>query len=449
MNDDIQLKVSTNFEVEESMRCKKVKDVECFFECTMDREYIFGEKVTFYNLHAFLNQQNSHGFTSEIEQTVRISVSDNQFLTIIQTDKPKYKPGETIRMRIFFIHRDGTAVNETEIRNFYVEIRNNHKEVIHAILYKEFEPKVFTYTFELVNEAFEGDYKVHVWTNVKAEDDDVLYDEEEVMQKTSNVINVNVNDSTSQDFAVENYMLPELILNIKTKRIVRPGSSIELNIAAEYSNGIIATGKAVIRASVEQNDELMREYNTTKIIVQKNEIILIETIEHLNLPSPNSKENYNVLISIDFIDDLSQQKDSQTVQVTISDSDTVKLILDPVEDFLRPDSRFTMNVFLKDIDGNFIESTPKPVTMTVKRKYREEVKFEQRNENLTYEDYLPIGSENIDKSVATFVVDVPFNTTSMEFKASYDGVEEKFVVVRNTELPVTNDYVFIQDSKQM
>lgn len=168
----------------------------------------------------------------EIKQSFSISTSDLKFISMIQTDKPKYKIGDDVRIRIFFIHRDGTAANQTEIQNFHVEIRNNLGKVVNYFSLREFEPKVYSHIFHLNNEALEGDYKVHLWTNVKiiTDNDDDL--KTEIFNEKFDVV-----DAISQEFTVVKYVPTDIKLNVETSRVVRHFSNITLKISGEYNNG--------------------------------------------------------------------------------------------------------------------------------------------------------------------------------------------------------------------
>lgn len=394
---------------------------------------------------------------------------------MIQTDKPKYKPGDSVRMRIFFIRPDRRAVDGTEINNYYMEIRNRFDEKVCTFFVAVFTPKVYTHTYQLINEAFEGDYSIYVWTNVPTNDNEEIDNEddgrdldkskskksgrdsdEDVNDDTSEKkldvsnIKLDVKDAISQHFTVEKYVLTEFTLDVETNRIVRPFSTFHLKISGSYSFGKHVIGNAIVTAKIIHDNREMRNYQTSAKVGSNGEtyaIVSISTENHLHLK--NSIETYDVDIKVLFIDDLSKQKIEKELKVTIATTDTVKLILDPAEGFLRPGTMFTMKAHLKDIDGKLIEKTNKEVFMSVTKKYQLGVCDYPSAGNSRLESYAKVGSEKISESVASFEVYVPYNTTSLKFKASYEGAHAEFEVARTPDVPVSRHYVSILTDKDM
>lgn len=393
---------------------------------------------------------------------------------MIQTDKPKYKPSDSVKMRVFFIRPDGRA--ETEIRNFHAEIRNKYDEKVDAFSSADFKSKVYTHTYNLGDEPFEGNYTIHVWTNVqtKANEDDGEDDgadfgkygkkkqnrnkypsnnddtTKQMDELDVSKIKLDIKDAVSQNFTVEKYVLTEFTLDVQTKRIVRPYSTINLKISGSYSFGKHVIGTAEVTSKVKHNDKILRIYNVTADIGSKGEtygIVSINTEKHLDLK--NAIENYDVDITVYFTDGLSRQKVKRDLKVSISSSDQVKLILDPAEGYLKPGTMFTMNAYLIDIDGKLIESTTKEVYMGVTKKYQLGLCEVRDAGNSRNETYVRVGSEIISEYSASFEVYVPYNTTSLEFKATYDDVSVKFTVARTKDVPVSRHYVNILTEKDV
>lgn len=382
---------------------------------------------------------DSDNFPSgKINQIVDISTFELIFITVIQTDKPKYKPGDTINMRLFFTHFDGTAANTSEIRNFYVEIRSEYDEVLMTFEENNFTPKVYTCFYHLNEFAVEGNYKIHVWTNVEGDKID-QYNEDEVEcydiddadyrdtciadAKTKQIIlrgPFNIRDSKSQNFMVEKYVLTEFTLNVDTKRIVPPYSEINLKISGAYSFGRNVIEIAKVHAKVELKSGEGTSYDTSVDIGKNGEsygIISIDTVKYLGLV--NSNLDYHVHLKVVFIDDLSRKKAVKMLTITVSESDYSKLIMNPAEDFLTPGGRFKINVHLEDIDGNPVESSSSNVRMSVRKRYKAASCGPITKDLLNWSN-ITIGSQQIKNFVASFETDVPYNTTSMEFEAIYD-----------------------------
>lgn len=401
--------------------------------------------------------ENNTNELENIEQRVDMFTTRSTFLTMIQTDKPKYKPGDTVRMRLFFIHSDGTAVQDSDISNFHVEIRNRFEEKSAVFSERSFEPRVYTFKFLLGEYSFEGIYKIHVWTNVeedKGEGSLVVTEGDPGGDDNTKIDSIiegdfRLNDAISQNFTVEKYVLTEFTLHVTSKRIVRPHTKIDVKIDGEYSFGKHVIGKAQVIAKVIRNGEKLREFENSIIVGSNSETFKIVSIDTFNdLGLHNSIEDYDVQIDVIFTDDLSKQKRSNTLMVKVAQTDNVKLVLIPEEDFLRPGVNFGMKVYLKDIDGNPIESTKKHVVMGVTFHYQF-AKCEDIDPKSRKKIYAEAGSKNIDNFYAKFAVKVPYNTTSIEFEASYDDgeVKEKFSVTRTSDVPVSRNYVSLVPQK--
>lgn len=387
---------------------------------------------------------------------------------MIQTDKPKYKPGDDVKIRIFFIHPDGTAVNETYIKNFHLEIRNNADEKLDAFSFKNFEPKVYTYIYPVSKDPLMGYYKINVWTNIadnaetnsdneietseeaESSSESEFGNSENLMQPYDTFVGqFDLKKSISQNFIVEKYVLTEYSLFVETKRLVPPNSNISVKVYGLYSFGKYVIGKAEVNARMMYDGHVKTSYDASANIEANGEAtILIDTVKHLNIV--NSIDNYDVYITVNFVDDLSQSKLKKEVKVTIGRArNNLKLVLHPVEPFLRPGIKFKMNVHLQDIDGNFIEETSKQVILSVTKNFQLGL-CDEITHDLVKDDYKKLGAKSISNSFASFEVEVPYNTTSMQFRAVYDGtVRNEFVVVRSKDIPVSRNYVNIAPRKTM
>lgn len=445
-------------------------------QCLRLQPQSYASSTKGYILSASLNFTGKNGLTTKIDQSVQFSTFRSKFLTLVQTDKPKYKPGDIVKIRIFFIHVDRTAVSDTDIRNFHVEIRNKYDDVLNSYSVRLFKPKVYTNTFSLSNEAFEGNYKIMVWVNVPEQtniDDETTYDEQKTVfddtgcfsdkkpcKKSKRMNNINydlfkgpfdISDSIiGQIFTVEKYVLTEFTLNVITKRIVRPYTKIFLNISGEYSFGISVIGRADVFAKVDHYGKTIRTHNTSSPIGLRGETFYTITIDiETDLKLSHLIADYHVDITVHFTDDLSHQKIAKHLKVTISQSDNLKLVLEPDENYFKPGKDFKINAYLMDIDGKLIESTAQQVIMTAKRKYQV-ARCDEITPDLVYEEFVEVGSRAVDNFVAFFEVDIPYNTTSIEFEGFYDNgkVHATFEVVRMKDVAVSRNYVILEVSKR-
>lgn len=465
--------------VEETAYCEMVEGISKFYECTMDYKTGVSTntvhfKVFYYLTFPFLSLQyiferkiyrlqSPEGGSIDpktFNPNITISTFDTQFATMIQTDKPRYKPGDIVRMRIFFIHFNGKAVNDTEIRNFHVEIRNNYDEVVHAFSERHFQPKVYTHTYKIGHEPFEGIYKIHVWTNVPDDDsndenmseeyardselnvleedsldpksseegeelafedddifDKIVKDPQETKRKFVFRKKLDIAKSITQSFNVKKYLPIDFTLNVDTKRLVKPRSIINLNISGEYSFGRSTVGTLNLFLKVKHKSKTIRQYHKEFRLDAAYKIIRIDMVKDLNLK--RSKSKLDIEVTVQFIDDLSQRRLVKQMKVTAAKKDALELVLEPVDEFLKPGENLKVRAYLRDVDdGTLIESTGNSVSMMADYNYKP-IYCDANTSNLMYTDTKFIGSKSISGYSTTFVVNVPLNVTSVELMASH------------------------------
>lgn len=335
---------------------------------------------------------------------------------MVQTDKPKYKPGDFVNMRAFFIHSSGQAVSTANLKNFHIEIHNSFKEPIFTRTSSTYKVKVYTYQLKLDEEALTGNYTIFVWTNIE----DSESNENEIIK--SDFLTTE-DASFQQNFSVEKYVLPEFELKVNTQKFVRPWNDIVVRIHAKYSFGKYVLGSARVKAALNG-----KPFYSEEVSVNYEGFAVIRM--NKNLLSKNGKNE--VKIDVEFEDLLSQRKLSKTVFVSVHKTIKKTLILDPsTHSKFKPGQPFSMNVYIKDVDGSFVENSDDFVEMSVKQSYKVQ-KCEDARGLFNFSTTIDLKLQKVKNGVAQFIInDVPLNTSVMSFTAKYETLTETFIVGRS------------------
>lgn len=355
-------------------------------------------------------------------QSVEISTAREDFTAMIQTDKSKYKPGDVINMRLFFIHFNGRPVNDTRLKNFHIEIYNRFGESIWTQSETLYSPKVYTYQIEINEEAFIGNYTILVWANREGLKN--IFDVDSADERTDTDQDFEKSDAISKaNFVVEKYLLREYVLTVDTKKIVGTSRMITVRIYATYTFGKDAIGNAKVTAYLNglqfQTSEIKCDYlGVAKIRFNKNLL--------------NRNETNQVTIDVEYQDILSRQKVYKTVVVSVQTSINKTLIMEPTNglQYFKPGMPFSFNVYLKDIDGNFVEYSANPIEIKFEQKFKPPRCSNSNSISVGQKDYV-IKPKNVINYVAQFEVeDVPLNTSSMYFTAYHENTKAELIVGR-------------------
>lgn len=315
---------------------------------------------------------------------------------MLQTDKSKYKPGDRVNMRLFFVHFNGRPVNNTNLRNFRIEICNRYGERIWTKSKELHFPVVYTYELNISEEAFLGNYTVLVWTNLD-KDDQAL----------------NIDDAAfKRDFVVEKYVLPEYMLTVETKKVVTYSDSILLQVYATYTFGKNVTGKARVSASLNGSPFFSSDIKCDH---------LGETMIQFDKQLLNQNGNNQVTVNVEYEDILSLRRVSQSLSVSVLKTIEKKLTMEPSYELqqFKPGMPFSINVYLKDIDGSFVELSEDFINVDLKQSFKL-MKCESDIFDSIKQSHTTLESRKTENYVAQFTVeDVPFNTSLMTFTAKY------------------------------
>ncbi|XP_014795615.1 PREDICTED: alpha-2-macroglobulin-like [Calidris pugnax] len=163
---------------------------------------VVSEKDVFTCIPFFLPRSNSQSPVSFITVTVKgetlqfrsrksVLVKNSESLVFIQTDKPIYKPGQTVLFRIVSLDKDFRPLNEVFP---LVYIEDPKKNRLYQWTKAELKGGLIQLFFNLTSEPMQGTYKV-------------------VAQKASG-------KTIQQPFSVEEYVLPKFEVTVKMPKVI-------------------------------------------------------------------------------------------------------------------------------------------------------------------------------------------------------------------------------------
>ena len=190
----------------------------------------------FQKLSDFLTIQN-YTLTAKIpsenfEQSVDIFTISKRYSVFIQTDKPKYKPGDKIQFRVLIIDSEMKPYRVDKLKIELIDSFNNAVAAIEEDEEEKLEIGVISEEFQIASEPVTGLWGIRVTSLIKEEDEN---EREEVV--------------TDQKFEIKEYVLPRFEVFVDTNHdVTLDAGSIRLTVYAKYPSGEFVKGKATITA---------------------------------------------------------------------------------------------------------------------------------------------------------------------------------------------------------
>ncbi|XP_076859402.1 alpha-2-macroglobulin-like protein 1 isoform X3 [Brachyhypopomus gauderio] len=162
------------------------------------------------------------GKTTFLNRTTRIIPKRPAQLTIIQTDKPIYKPGQTVKFRI--VSLDGNFLTHNQMFPT-VELQDPNSNRIGQWLNKSTSDGFLDLTYPMSPETPQGFYTITAWNER--------------------------NEATRQDFEIKEYVLPKFEVTVDLPVITVLDTVVTLKVCAKYTYGKPVIGS--VTAEVRRN----------------------------------------------------------------------------------------------------------------------------------------------------------------------------------------------------
>ena len=306
----------------------------------------------------------------------KIKVEKKQFYTFIQTDKPIYKPGDTVRFRVVVIDRDLRPYHMNRI-NIYATDSINRVVQIFDDIDDEFLG-VIKGNFSLSQNASVGTWKLEV----------------DLQQQYPSF----------KEFAVRNITpKPLSAYLIIDQQHLLPNSTLNLSFYAKNQADDFVKGNAQLT---------IKCTSTGQTIISKtfNNVIGIQNIKHKIRNDIKSKltEKLDYQVTLDFTEPESNTKSYKSLKFTVHHSLKPKIRVNHSEK-LMPGLPFNAKVFVYDWKDSLIMNSLEKVKVVYQLSFQN-----GSHQELAYDTNV---KEGADHSLI-----VPEGIVEMTFKVKYDEV---------------------------
>ncbi|XP_075699318.1 alpha-2-macroglobulin-like protein 1 [Rhinoderma darwinii] len=154
LNGELQLKMELKREQKSVLVAEDTIKTPKYFQCYSFELPTVVEKEEVWFFHV-----SAHGDTMNINQTKKIMLTRGSDMTFIQTDKPNYKPGQTVNFRIISLDRNFHAKND---KYPVVELIDPNNNQIGQWLDVSPHQGIADLSFPLANELPLGDYIINI-----------------------------------------------------------------------------------------------------------------------------------------------------------------------------------------------------------------------------------------------------------------------------------------------
>ncbi|NXL68045.1 A2MG protein, partial [Chordeiles acutipennis] len=152
------------------------------------------------------------GETLQFKSRKSVLVQNSESLVFVQTDKPIYKPGQTVLFRIVSLDKDFYPLNEKVDTFFYLLWQDPQRNRIYQWQGVELETGLTQLSFPLTSEPIQGSYKI-------------------VVQKS-------FSSHVEHSFSVEEYVLPKYEVLVKLpKMITIKDTELPVSVCGLYTYG--------------------------------------------------------------------------------------------------------------------------------------------------------------------------------------------------------------------
>ncbi|XP_066211828.1 pregnancy zone protein-like isoform X1 [Saccopteryx leptura] len=170
------------------------------------------EQEAFFTIHI-------KGSTYDFKKRRRVMVNNNPSLVFVQTDKPIYKPGQTVKFRIVSVDKNFHPLNELIPLVYLEDPKRNRIGQWQSL---ELQSGLKQLAFSLSSEPIEGSYKV-------------------VVQKESG-------GSIEHPFTVEEFVVPKFEVKVKVPEIITIlDEKVNISVCGIYTYGKPVPGLATVR----------------------------------------------------------------------------------------------------------------------------------------------------------------------------------------------------------
>ncbi|KAL7015211.1 hypothetical protein ACKWTF_016343 [Chironomus riparius] len=308
------------------------------------------------NVNFDLNNQPEGDYVLEVKsmtgkkfnQSVALHMNLRKYSTFIQTDKSIYKPGDSVKFRVFVVDADTKPFKFDDIEIFITDGGRNRVKQFESPKSKFFKG-VYRNELQLSDSPVMGTWKIHVKVNNKS--------------------------NTNKDFVVDEYVLPKFELTMDTEPANFKDGKIRATVKAKYTFGKFAKGTATVTAEVYRShysreeqkliDESIRV--SKQLDVNGKKFVEFDVINELKMNQ--SRYERFVTLTATFVEELSQKEMNVTKDIYVEKS-PYKIELTKSAEKIKPGLPFKLRAQVMKHDKNMpVTDSHNPVKFEIKYNY--------------------------------------------------------------------------------
>lgn len=349
-------------------------------------------------------------------QSVEIYMIPKRYSVFIQTDKPVYKPGDTIKFRILIVDLETKPYQL--IKKLKIEIVDGLTNTVKTFDDEEIEwlnNGVYESEVETSSDPATGTWKVKVTTNDVSEDED---------DDARDIV-------TESKFEVKEYVLPRFEVIVDTSHdVTLKDIFIKLKVGAKYTFGELVNGTAKLTATVYDTKymNIVQRTVTKTVAVETTKIVDFNIANDLQIN--NEIRPYEVKFEVEFSETLTGQKAIKKTEVRIHKAANYTIEFTRERKRFKPGFPYSLKVILKEFDGTTSQKSHASIRLTVNYFYKPPLCSNKDDVNKLIKNFELKRAKLLKWGVADFDIEVPANTTALKITAEFNDIKADLSVLR-------------------
>lgn len=329
---------------------------------------------------------------ADYEQSVDVNVISKRLSVFIQTDKPVYKPDDTVQFRFLVLDADTKPYPLNKLECKIIDSNGN---------------VVFESSMNSLRNPFPGVFI-----------DDYKISDSPPLGKWNINVKVDNGEETVRSFDVSEYVLPRFSAHVLCdSNLLLSDRKLKVTVYGEYTFGEFVHAKAVISAKVydHENSELLKsEKNQTGTVSAKRTFVL-DLIRDLKI-----KSNSIIKVEVELEEILTGKKANDSLTIIVHEKAKHNIQLIRSDHKLKPGFPFGIKAVVRRYDGSIEENQKKDLTFKLTYFYSQPKQAEQLSKkNLRFLNSTSQKSMPIKNGLAEFEVEVLKNVTGLTVTATY------------------------------
>lgn len=378
-------------------------------------------------------------------QSVDIYMIPKRYSVFIQTDKPVYKPGDTIKFRVLIVDLESKPYQH--MKKLIIEIVDGLTNTVKTFDDDEIEwmiNGVYESEIKISSDPATGTWKVKVITNDVSMDEDDDVDEKDI--------------ATELKIEVKEYVLPRFEVIVDTSHdVTKKDVFVRLKVGAKYTFDEFVVGTAKLTATVYDSKymDIVQRTATKTVSVETTKVVDFNIINDLQIS--NEIRPYEVKFEVEFKETLTGQKATKIAEVRIHKTANHTIEFTRERKRFKPGFPYSLKATLKDFDGTTSQISQVPLQLTINYFYKAPLCSNKDDVNQLIKTSESKRTKLLKRGVAEYDIEVPANTTALKITADfidikadlsvlrYESKSREYLVMKTRTTTLVNFYTFIFD----